>query len=304
MNKTKITGSLMLMLTALIWGIAFVAQSVSMDYIGPFTFNAIRNLIGGVVLIPVILVMDYLKKKSPEYIEPALEAKKHSRKLTIWGGIFCGIALAAASMVQQMGIQHTTVGKAGFITALYIIIVPFLGLFLGKKITRLMGISALIAVCGLYLLCMSGSFSLQKGDILVMACAFLFSIHILVVDYFSPKGEGVKISCVQFLVCAIICGMGMLVFEKPEIADILAAYVPILYAGIMSCGVAYTLQILGQKRIQPTIASLIMSLESVFSVLAGWIILGQSLRAKEIIGCALMFAAIVLAQLPDKKVKH
>ena len=284
-----------LLLTAFIWGVAFVAQSVGMDYIGPFTFNCVRSLIGGLVLIPLILFLRKRDKAKKNEIE-----EKAYKKNTVLGGICCGIFLCAASCFQQFGIMYTTVGKAGFITALYIIIVPILGIFIGKKIAPIIWGSSVIAVIGFYMLSISGQVSISKGDILVLICAVLFSFHILVIDYFSPKGDGVIISCIQFLTSGVICGILMLIFENPNLSDILAAYLPILYAGVMSCGVAYTLQIVGQKNMDPTVASLILSLESVFSVLAGWVILGQSLTTRELIGCSLVFAAVILAQLPQK----
>lgn len=294
MNKQRAVSNLLLLLTACIWGVAFVAQSVGMDYLGPLTFNFVRFLIGGIVLLPVIWFLD--KKKKQDEVQTPEEAQA-KRRYTWIGGICCGLVICSASLFQQFGIQYTTVGKTGFITALYIIIVPLLGIFLRKKVKLLVWISAGIAVVGFYLLCMTDSFSLSKGDFLVLICAFLFSIHILVIDYFSPKGESVKISCIQFLVSSVICGAGAFLFETPTLANILAAYVPLLYAGVLSCGVAYTLQIVGQKNTDPTIASLILSLESVVSVLAGWLILNQAMSVREVIGCVFVFAAIILAQL-------
>lgn len=285
-----------LLLTAFIWGVAFVAQSVGMDYIGPFTFNCVRSIIGGLILIPLILIL----RKADKTERSETEAKAY-KKNTILGGICCGVALCVASSFQQFGIMYTTVGKAGFITALYIIIVPILGIFIGKRVAPIIWVSSIIAVAGFYLLSISGQVSISKGDVLVLICAVLFSVHILIIDYFSPKGDGVTISCIQFLTCGILCGICMFLFETPQITDILAAYLPILYAGVMSCGVAYTLQIVGQKNMDPTVASLILSLESVFSVLAGWVILGQGLTTKELIGCGLVFAAVLLAQMPEKK---
>ena len=288
-----------LLLTAFIWGVAFVAQSVGMDYIGPFTFNCVRSIIGGLVLIPLVFILG--KKTKADRTE---EQTKEYKKNTVIGGICCGVCLCVASNFQQFGIMHTTVGKAGFITALYIIIVPILGIFMKKKVAPIVWVSSVIAVVGFYLLSISGQVSISKGDILVLICAVLFSVHILVIDYFSPKGEGVTISCIQFFTSGILCGIMMFLFENPQIKDILAAYLPILYAGVMSCGVAYTLQIVGQKNMDPTVASLILSLESVFSALAGWLILGQGLSGKELIGCALVFVAVLLAQMPQKSKKE
>jgi len=292
MKKEQIKGSLLLFLAAIIWGVAFVAQSVGMDYVGPFTFNCVRTLIGGIVLIPCIVFLNRGKvKKKTNFTE---------KKRLLLGGICCGIALATGSTLQQFGIMYTTVGKAGFITAFYIIIVPILGLFLGKKCGLSVWISVVIALAGLYFLCIMDGFSIGKGDIYVFLGAIAFSIHILVIDHFTQFNDGVKMSCIQFFVCGILCFVPMMLFEHPEISVILLAWKPILYAGVMSCGVAYTLQIVGQKNMNPTVASLILSLESVTSVIAGFLVLHQNLSHRELIGCGLMFIAIVLAQLPQK----
>ena len=301
MNKFILRQSLLLLLTATIWGIAFVAQSVGMDYVGPLTFNAARCLIGGIVLLPCIAFLNKTgSRDSIDGKEPAADCAG-SRKTLITGGIACGILLCVASNLQQFGIMYTSVGKAGFITAMYIVIVPVLGIFLGKKAGAKIWCGVAIAVAGLYLLCMTESgFSIQKGDLLLMLCALIFSLHILTIDHFSPMVDGVKMSCIQFFTSGILSGIGMLLTETPRMTEILAAWMPILYAGVMSCGVAYTLQIIGQKGMNPTVASLILSLESVISVIAGWIILHETLSAKEMIGCVLMFAAIILVQLPGK----
>ena len=300
MKKTKVKSPLLLFLAAVIWGVAFVAQSVGMEYVGPFTFNAVRSIIGGMVLIPCIFLLDRLKKEDDKR-ECSPEEKKKSRRTLLIGGICCGLCLCVASNLQQIGIGYTTVGKAGFITAMYIIIVPVLGIFMKKKIGIQIWISVVMGVIGLYLLCMTESFSLSKGDAYVLLCALVFSFHILTIDHFSPLVDGVKMSCIQFLVSGVLSGIMMFLFEKPQIGGILAAWLPILYAGVMSCGVAYTLQIVGQRDMNPTVASLILSLESVVSVLAGWVILGQKLSVKELLGCVIMFGAIILAQLPERK---
>lgn len=288
MKTGQMRNSLLLLLTAFIWGAAFVAQSVGGEAVGCFTFNGVRSLIGALVLLPVIWLMD--------------SKKKENQKTLITGGICCGVMLFIASNFQQFGISFTTVGKAGFITAMYILIVPILGLFMKKKPGLQVWLGVVLAVMGLYLLCMtSGSFSLSKGDFLVLICAGFFSLHILIIDYFSPKVDGVRMSCIQFLVCGILSMVMAFIFETPEVSVILSGWLPILYAGVLSCGVAYTLQIVGQKNMDPTVASLILSLESVFSVLAGWLILNQTLSLRELSGCVLMFLAIILAQLPQKK---
>lgn len=291
--KQQIKSSLILLLTATIWGVAFVAQSVGMEYIGPFTFNAIRCVLGGLVLIPVILV---LKKKK----ETGAENQEKEDKKTLWtGGIACGVILCIASNLQQFGIMEASVGKSGFFTALYIVMIPVIGIFIGKRPGIKLWFCVALAVVGMYLLCMKdGSFTIERADIMLLLCALAFSFHILVVDYFSPKVGGVKMSCIQFFVCGVLSAVGMLFTETPDISNIQAAWLPLLYAGLLSCGVGYTLQIVGQKGINPVIASLIMSLESVISALAGWVILEQVLSLKEIIGCVLMFVAIIITQIP------
>ena len=287
--------AIMLLLTAFIWGTAFVAQSVGMDYLGPFTFNGVRSLIGGVALLPCIWLLRMLNKKEDE------QKVQREKKNLIQGGIACGLLLFAASSLQQIGIQYTSAGKSGFITAFYSVIVPVLGIFLHKKIGWKVWIAVLLALAGLYFLCITEKFTIGKGDILIFLCALVFSLHIMVIDYFSPKVDGVKMSCIQFFVCGIVSIPFMFVLETPNVTDIVAGWMPLLYAGVLSCGVAYTLQIIGQKNVNPAIASLILSLESCFSVLAGWAVLGEHLSARESVGCILMFVAIILAQLPDKK---
>lgn len=302
MKKGQMKNSLLLFLTAFIWGVAFVAQSVGGDQVGCFTFNGVRSVIGAAVLLPVIAFLDKQKKK--ELGEEGFAAQKGDAKTLLLGGLCCGLMLCIASNFQQYGISFTTVGKAGFITALYIIIVPVLGLFVKKKVGIKIWIGVALATAGLYLLCMtSEKFSISKGDLLVLVCAGFFSLHILIIDHFSPKCDGVRLSCIQFFVCGVISLAAAFIFESPNMKAILAGWMPILYAGVMSCGVAYTLQIIGQKNMDPTVASLILSLESVFSVLAGWVILNEKLSSREIFGCVLMFAAILFAQLPEKKEK-
>lgn len=303
MKNTSWRSPLLLFLTALIWGVAFVAQSVGMDYVGAFTFNCTRCLIGGIVLIPCIFLLDRIRDggKSADATRAGISGDASGRRTLVTGGICCGIALFVASNLQQFGIKYTTVGKAGFITALYIVIVPLFGIFLKKRVGVKIWFSVVLAVVGLYLLCIKEGFSIGFGDLLVLACAAVFAVHILVIDHFSPMVDGVRMSCIQFFVCGLLSGVGMLLFEEPQLKGILTAWMPILYAGVMSCGVAYTLQIVGQKDMDPTVASLILSLESVVSVLAGWVLLGQKLSARELSGCVLMFGAIILAQLPERR---
>ncbi len=303
-QQIPLKNSLILLLTATIWGTTFVAQSEGGDAVGAFTFNAVRNLIGSLVLIPVIFLLKLLNPPATDTTSDSTPAQGNvfsRNRALILGGISCGICLCLASNFQQVGILYTSVGKAGFITACYIVIVPILGLFMKKKCNPFIWVAVGLALVGLYLLCITNGFSIGKGDILVLICAFLFSLHILVIDYFSPKVDGVKMSCIQFLVCGLLTAIPALIFEHPQLSDFHGAWGAILYAGIMSCGVAYTLQIVGQKNMNPAVASLILSLESCISVLAGWIILGQNLTRKEILGCVIMFGAIVLAQLPQKE---
>lgn len=303
MKSRQIRNSILLVLTAFIWGIAFVAQSEGGNAVGPFTFNGIRSLIGSIVLLPVIALLDRMKLTSKK---PVTKAEK---KTLLIGGLSCGVLLFLASSAQQFGIcLGTPAGKAGFLTACYILLVPVLGLFLKKKCGAKVWVGIAITLVGLYLLCMSETLRLQRSDLLLLACALLFAVHILVIDYFSPRVDGVRMSCIQFFVCGILSLIPMFFSEIRAGADVWlanltdpGAWLAILYAGVLSCGVAYTLQIVGQNGINPTVASLLLSLESVFSVLAGWIILKQSLGAKELLGCGLIFIAIILAQLPEKK---
>lgn len=305
----------MLMLTAFIWGSSFVAQKSGMDLIGPMAFNGIRTLIGGIVLIPAIMFLNNLKAKrnlqSPDSMaEASPEDKQKEKKLLIIGGICCGIALMIASNLQQIGIFYTTAGKAGFITALYVVLVPICGLFLGKKVRPVIWLCVLASAIGLYLLCMpaEGGFGhINKGDLLILLCALCFTGHILIIDYFSPKVDGVKLSCIQFFVAGILSiilmfpGDPALGFDLPTLGTLLDSWLPILYAGVLSCGVAYTLQIVAQADTDPTVASMILCLESVFAVIAGMIILKESMSLREITGCIIMFAAIVVSQLPAKE---
>ena len=291
--SSKLKNDGLLMLTAFIWGSSFVAQRMGMDYLGPFTFNAIRCLMGSIALIPFIV---YRKKRRERSDIPMV---KDDRKSLIIGGILCGIAMAVASSLQQFGLVYTTAGKAGFITALYIIIVPVLGLFIGKKVRKKVWIGVAFAVVGMYLLCIKSGFSISFGDTLVILCAVVFSIHILLIDHFSPMVDGVKLSFMQFAICGIICAFLMFTVEEPTIANIVASAVPLIYAGVLSCGVAYTLQIIAQRNTEPTVASLILSLESVFAVLTSWIVIHEALTLREIFGCILMFLAILFAQLPE-----
>ena len=290
----RMFGNLALLVTAMIWGSAFVAQSVGMDYVGPFTFQAARSLLGGLVLLPVIFLVDR-RGNDRKPVTPA------QRKKLLLSGILCGILLFTASILQQLGLQYTTAGKAGFLTSLYIILVPLFGLLLGRKVTPWIWISILLAATGLYLLCGGEGFSLGKGELLILGCAVVFSFHILVIDRVSAQLDDVRLSCLQFFVCGVISLIFMVFTEKPTLSALLPCWLPICYAGILSSGVGYTLQIVGQAATDPTTASLLMSLESVFSVVFGWLLLHQSLTGKELLGCLLVFGGVILAQLPQKK---
>ncbi|BBF42253.1 permease of the drug/metabolite transporter superfamily [Lachnospiraceae bacterium KM106-2] len=289
MKKAQI-GNLILVLAAFIWGLAFVAQSVGMRYVGAFTFLMARSYLGGCFLIPCIALFSGNKKVK-------------SRKSLYVGGVLCGTILFAASILQQIGIKYTSVGKSGFLTTLYIILVPILSIVLHKKPSKRVWVAVGVALAGLYLLCMKGSFHLDAGDSLILMSAFCFAIHILLIDYFSPRTDPVRLSCIQFFVCGIFSTGPSLFIESPTVSNLMDAWMPIVYAGVLSSGVAYTLQIIGQKYTDATKASLIMSLESVFSVLGGWVILHQYLSARELLGCVCVFAAIVIVQLPERSKK-
>ena len=292
MRAVNIKHSLLLLVTAIIWGVAFVAQSVGMDYVGPFTFTCARSLIAGAVLLPYLALRRHRGRSKP--------SSGASRRDLWLGGLCCGLFLALASSFQQLGIQFTTVGKAGFITAFYIILVPVLGLCWGRRCGLNIWIGVALALAGLYLLCITEGFSIQRGDLMVFICALLFSGHILVIDHFAQRADGVTMACIQFFTCGLLCAVPMLIFERPALSQLCAAWLPVLYAGVLSSGVGYTLQIIGQRGMNPTVASQILSLESVVSVLAGLVFLGQRLSLREGIGCLLMFCAIVLAQLPSR----
>lgn len=292
----KIRNSLLLLITAIVWGVAFVAQDVGMDYITPFSFNGARCLIGAVILVPVIFMRD--KSKG--------ESAFPWRSKTLWtGGILCGAALCLASNLQQYGIKlsDASVGKAGFITTFYIVLVPIAGIFIKKRCPISVWFAALIAAGGLYLLCVpqGAGFAIEFSDILVFLCAIGFTIQILFVDSYSPRVDGLKLACVQFFVCGVISAVLALILDDISLSQIAEAYIPILYAGVFSCGVGYTLQIIAQKGLNPTIASIIMSLESSVSVIAAWLIQEKAMNGRQIAGCIVMFCAIIIAQIPSKE---
>lgn len=307
-KRTK--GNLLLLLTSFIWGSAFVAQSSGMDYVGPYTYNMARNVLAFLFLIPVIYVIG--KKKgvtdnagSGTGIDDAASGEANWKSIllpdrtTLVGGIYCGLVMAVASSLQQIGITMTTAGKAGFITALYIILVPLMGVFIGKKIPRIIWFCVVLAMAGFYLLCVKEGFSISKGDILVLFCSVGFSVHIMTIDHFTSKGvDGVKMACIQFAVAAIVMTPVMFALENPSVSGLLSAWMTIAYAGILSSGVGFTLQIVAQKDTDPTTATLIMSLESVFAAVSGCLFLNEVLLLKEILGCILVFVAVILAQVP------
>lgn len=302
----KVRNSMLLLLTALVWGVAFVAQRQGGASAGPYTFNCIRSFLGGLVLLPVIPFLDrYTGGKKPQ-------SAQDRRRLAV-GGALCGLVLFVASTFQQMGIYYgTTAGKAGFLTACYILLVPVLGIFLGRKCRFNVWISILVAVAGLYFLCLTDGLSLQVSDGLVLLCAVCFSVHIMVVDHFSPLVDGVRMACIQFFVCGAWGLLPMIGVEMRQMGPAawlqslgsIDVWIPILYAGFISCGVGYTLQIVGQNGVNPAIASLLMSLESVFSVLAGMVLLHETMTGREILGCALVFAAVIFAQMNFGKVSE
>lgn len=299
MYNQKLKGNLLLLLTAFVWGVSFVFQSKGVETMPPIAFNGIRSILGGLVLLPVIYFLDKGKRARGE--------NTSITKTLIIAGIWCGVFLCVASTLQTIGMVYTSPGKAGFITALYMVIVPIIGLFMGKKPRFIILVSVLIAVAGLYLMCISGSLSLNFGDVLIFLCAFVFAGHILVIDHFSPKVDGVKLACMQFFVCGILDLLISPFTGVPTLSQISGCLIELAYSGIMSCGVAYTLQIVGQKYTDPTSASILMSLESVFATLAtvilvalGWNLTGGALTSREIWGCVLMFIAILLVQLPEK----
>lgn len=282
-------------LAAFIWGTAFVAQDLCADSIGAFAFNATRYFIAVLALLVVILISDKLKKNKPTL---TAQEKKAAKKQLWLGGLCCGAALAIASNFQQAGlVAGTDAGKAGFITALYVVLVPVFGLFFKRKVSLPTWIAVVLSVVALYLLCIKGDFSLAPGDLLVLVCAVCFAVHILVIDHFTAYCDGVKLSCLQFLFAGIISTICMFIFEDVDFAAILSCALPLLYVGIFSCGVGYTLQILAQKDSNPTVVTILLSLESVFAVIAGAIILKQQMTVREYIGCAIMFAAVILAQI-------
>ncbi|MGI6733888.1 MAG: DMT family transporter [Anaerovoracaceae bacterium] len=304
MNKKKLIGNTFLLMTALIWGLAFVAQRVGMDYVGPLTFTAIRFWLGAAVLLPVLFVMNRKQARAlkEEDIEPSTpdEISKKRRSLMIAGGV-CGTILFMASIFQQFGLVFTTAGKAGFITALYIVLVPIFGLFLKQRPGILCWIGVVFGTIGLYFLTITEALTIAPGDFIVLIGAFFWAAHVLAIDHFNPYVDGIKLAITQFAVCACWGTIGMLIFERPSIESILSGAIPILYAGILSCGGGFTFQILGQKHTSPTVASLILSMEAVFGAVFGFLLLHEIMSLRELSGCVLMFVGVIVSQLPEKK---
>jgi len=293
--KEQLKGTLALLAATVIWGFAFIAQSVGMDLIGPFTFQMVRCLLAVLVLIPSAFVLDLgrctMKQSAEKWKNPDL-----------WkSGVICGCALFVASSLQQIGLVYTDAGKAGFITAMYIVLVPILGLFLGRKVPKAAVFSVALAVVGLYLLSCLGVTEINKGDLFLMGCALAFSVQITCIDRFASAVDGFRLNCVQALTVAVLSIPFVILTETVDIGNLLACWGPLCFAGMLSMGLAYSLQIVGQKSLEPTTASLIMSLESVFAVLGGWWLLGERMAAHEMLGCALVFAAVVISQIPEKK---
>ena len=299
MNKQSFRNSVLLFLAAAIWGMAFVSQSKGMEYMGPLTFNGVRCLIGALSLVIYIALTCKMGSR---------DLAKVNWKATIKAGIWCGLILTTASTLQQFGIVYTTVGKAGFITTLYIIFVPIAGIFFRRRVGVMVWIAVALAAVGMYLLCMTESFTLSGGDTLVFLCAIVFTAHIMVIDHYADQVDGVIVSCLQFTIAGVVCTAGALLFEQPTFAALGDGIVALLYAGVMSCGIAYTLQIVGQKGVNPTVAALILSLESVVATIAGvaayklgLLKTDQTMTGRQVAGCVLVFVGVILVQLPWDK---
>ena len=290
--KHRLRGIIALMVATVIWGSAFIAQSVGMDHIGPMTFQAVRCSLGGVFLIPVVFLFE---KDKGCYIRNWMNPR-------LWKtGFVCGAALFVAAGLQQIGLVYTTAGKAGFITAMYIVLVPILGIFLGRRPSFVCWISVALAVAGLYLLSCVGTSEINIGDICLIFSAMFFAVQITLIDRLAGDLDGLRLNAIQALVCGLLSAVVMFLTEEPRMANILSCWLPLAYAGILSMGVAYSLQIVGQQHLEPTPASLIMSLESVYAALCGWLILKEQMSSYELCGCALVFGAVVLSQIPVKK---
>lgn len=306
-KQTSIQGVLLLLLTALIWGCSFVSQSLGMEHVGAFTFNGIRTVMGAFVLVPFVIAgrrglskvkRDWTDYEHSVHIDGMIEEIKY--------GLILGIVFFVASNLQQFAFYYSTAGKIAFITAFYIFFVALFGMFLGKKITRLKWLSVVFALVGLFYLCITPGdmLNINKGDILALLCALAYAVHILLIERFVEEADSITLSCVQFFVAGIMSCICMFIFEAPTIEAIKGAALPLLYAGVLSCGIAYTTQMIGQKYAEATVASILMSMESVFAVIAAAIVLHETLIGREIVGCAVMFGSIVLSQVADKIDQH
>ena len=294
--KNQLKGLISLLLCTVIWGSAFVSQSLGMEHIGPFTFQTVRCFLAVIALLPVILISDYIKKDSNRFFQKWADKK-------LWkAGILCGIPLFIACNLQQLGIaEDTDPGKSAFLTAMYIVLVPILGIFQGKKPTKWIPLCVLLAVAGLYFLSCMGVTSVSVGDLLLLGCALAFAFQIILIEKYAQSIDALRLNAIQALVCAVASTIVMIFTEKPQLNNILACAVPLIHAGVFSMGIAYSLQIIGQRYMESTTSSLIMSLESGFAVLFGWLIMKKTLTKWELIGCGLLFTAVILSQLPDKK---
>lgn len=293
-NETK--GSMMLLCTSIIWGLAFIAQRKGMDHIGAFTFSAVRCLIAGVCMIIAIRLLNNRNGRK------IIRKEKENPKDVFWGGFLCGLALFLGMGFQQLGISKTSIANSGFISALYIVIVPLLGLFIHKKVKANIWVGVFISLIGLGLLCFEGTFKFNTGDILMLISSTFYSLHIICIDHFAPKVDGTKMSCIQFFVGAFFNLIAMFILEEPTISGILQAWMPLLYVGVLSTALGYTLQIIGQQYVSPTVAAMMMSLESVFAALFGWLILHETMSFQKFMGCLFVFTAIIIAQLPVEKI--
>jgi drug/metabolite transporter (DMT)-like permease len=295
MNKNT-KGTIFLLLAALVWGCGLVAQKAGMSHLGPFAFTAIRCTLGGVIMLPLISILNKSKSSEPK--------DKATTKRTLLGAACCSIALTSLILFQQFGLPHTTVGKAGFITALYILITPIMGIFLGKRAPRSLWIGVAVGLVGMYMLCLYNGFSgFTFGDLMMLLASVAAAAHIHVIDHFVETVDPVKLSAYQFIITGLICIIPAIIFETVTWNAIIDCLIPILYAGIFSCAVGYTCQVVGQKYVDPSLSSLLLSLETVFSLFAGWLIFGEVLATNEYIGCGLMFIAILIAQIHKKNRK-
>jgi drug/metabolite transporter (DMT)-like permease len=309
LNKKKLIANLLLLLTAIIWGLSFVAQRVGMDYVGPLTFTATRFWLAVLVLIPIVYFSGKAEKKALERssekpVSLTEDEKKKAKKIYLIAGFCCGSVLFLASTIQQVGMVFTSAGKTGFITALYIVLVPVFGLFLKQHPGIKCWIGVALATIGLYLLTITESFTIALGDFVVLISAVFWASHVLVIDHFVPYVNPVKLAIFQFAVCATLSSIGMFLFEKPQLEAIMNGAIPILYSGALSAGIGFTLQILGQKNTTPTVASLLLSMEAVFGAVFGFLLLSEIMSMRELLGCLLMFVAIIISQLPNKKTQE